>query len=117
MRWRENEYKKSPPMTPGVAYKIEVNMGYTAYVFPKGHRVRVSVSSAAAPFYVPSSNTGHNEMTEKVDPIVAQNTVHFAPDKPSSITLPVVPLKELPKNSGFTAVGPFLATQASQIMV
>lgn len=119
MRWRESETTKSAPMVPGTVYEVSINMGYTAYIFPKGHRIRVSVSSAAYPYYVPTSNTGENDMTTKVDPVVAQNAVHFAPDQPSRVTLPVVSLGDIPTNPHFVPLphGPFITTPPSARIV
>ena len=54
-------------------YVANVNMGYTAYIFPKGHRIRVSISSAANPYYNPTSNTGANDMTTKADGLFPLN--------------------------------------------
>merc|ERR1711920_826635 len=117
MRWRDSETTKSAPMIAGKIYQVDINMGYTAYIFPKGHRIRVSVSSAANPYYVPTSNTGNNDMTTKSTPVVAQNAVHFEPDMPSRVTLPVVSVEDIPKNPKFTAVGPFIATSTDQMVV
>jgi hypothetical protein len=117
MRWRESEITKSAPMVAGTVYQAKINMGYTAYIFPKGHRIRVSVSSAANPYYVPTSNTGKNDMTMKVDPVVAQNAVYFAPDHPSRVILPVVSMKDIPKNPDFNAVGPFTMKSTEETVV
>merc|ERR1711920_13127 len=107
MRWRDSETTKSAPMIAGKIYQVNINMGYTAYIFPKGHRIRVSVSSAAVPYYVPTSNTGVNDMTTKAAPVVAQNTVHFAAEQPSRLVLPVVSMEDIPKNPHFTQLRPF----------
>jgi hypothetical protein len=117
MRWRESETTKGAPMTADKVYQANINLGYTGYIFPKGNRIRVSVSSAANPYYVPTSNTGENDMTTKADPIVAKNAVHFAPNQPSRLTLPVVSLADIPKNPHFTAIGPFAATQSEHIVI
>jgi len=117
MRWRESEITKSAPMVADKVYEVNINMGYTAYIFPKGHRLRVSVSSAASPYYVPNSNTGRNEMTTKVKPVVARNAVHFAPEQPSRVILPVVSMKDIPENPHFTALGPFIAQSPEHIVV
>lgn len=108
MRWRESEVTKSEPLSSGQVYEVLVNLGYTAYIFPKGHKLRVSVSSAAAPYYVATSNTGRNDMTEQGESVVAENAVHFSPVHPSSIILPVVSAATIPENPHFTAIGPFL---------
>jgi len=117
MRWRDSESTKSAPMVAGKSYETHIKMGFTAYIFPKGHRIRVSVSSAAAPYYVPTSNTGENDMTTKAKPVVAQNTVHFATNMPSRLTLPVVSAQDIPENPNFTAVGPFVEPSAELLMI
>merc|ERR1712023_24842 len=108
MRWRESEVTRSEPLSSGQVYEVTVNLGYTGYIFPKGHKLRVSVSSAAAPYYVPTSNTGRNDMIEQGEPVVAENSVHFSSEHPSSIILPVVSADAIPENPHFTAIGPFL---------
>lgn len=115
MRWRESEVTKSEPMTADQVYEVTINLGYTAYIFPKGHSIRVSVSSAADPYFVPNTNTGENDMVTKVTPIVAKNAVHFAPGQPSRVNLPVVSAADIPENRKFNAVPPFLG--AKQIVV
>merc|ERR1712176_1361870 len=107
MRWRESTLSKSAPMASGQVYEVTIDLGYTAYIFPKGHSIRVSISSAADPYFVVNTNTGANDMVTKVDPVVAQNTVHFAPDQPSRVTLPVVTAADIPKNAMFNPIPPF----------
>merc|ERR1712190_168004 len=58
MRWRESDVTRSEPLISGKVYEVNVKLGYTAYVFPKGHRIRASVSSAASPYYDATTNTG-----------------------------------------------------------
>lgn len=101
MRWRNSEREQSPPLRPGEVYEVDVDLQHTAYVFPRGHRVRVAVSSAAAPYYNPNSNTGRSELVEDVSPVVAHNTLHFAMDRPSRVVLPVVAFADIPENPHF----------------
>merc|ERR1712048_288457 len=107
MRWRDSESVKSEPMSAGQVYEVTINLGYTGYIFTKGHHVRVSISSAADPYFVPTTNTGENDMITKVTPVVAENSVHFAPDQPSRVDLPVVTVDAIPKNSQFNPIPPF----------
>lgn len=107
MRWRDSDAIQSPAMEANQVYSIKVDLGYIGYIFPKGHRIRVSVSSAAAPYFNPTSNTGENDMVSEVTPVVADNTVHFAAEYPSHITLPVVEAAAVPKNPNFTGKGPY----------
>lgn len=100
MRWRHgtSPAQRAPPMRPGVVYEVAVDMGSTAYIVPAGHQIRVSVSSSAHPFISANSNTGVFELVHQVTPVIARNAVHFGADRPSAVTLPVVPLGALHKN-------------------
>lgn len=102
MRWRDNDSVMSAPMVPNYVYEIVVDLMTVAYIFPKGHQIRVAVSSAAAPFYNPNYNTGRSEVTDSFqEPVVATNEVHFSPKYPSSVSLPVVSLNDIPPNKLF----------------
>lgn len=101
MRWRGTETDQSDPMDPGRVFEAEVNLGHTAYVFPKGHRIRVSVSSAAFPYYSANSNSGEQDLVGGITNVVAQNTIHFSAQQPSQITLPIVDFIDIPKNYMF----------------
>lgn len=101
MRWRESASVKSPPLVAGKIYQVDLLLDSTAYIFPKGHSVRIAVSSAASPYYNPTSNTGANDMLDKVTPVVARNVVHFGPQHGSHVSLPVVTLGQIPRNKRF----------------
>ncbi len=45
------------PLVPGRVYPIEVEMHFTSWVFPKGHRVRLAVSNALWPMIWPTPYT------------------------------------------------------------
>jgi uncharacterized protein len=47
-------HEKPSPLVPGEAYEVEVPLTGTAYKFPKGHRLRLAVSSAYWPIVWPS---------------------------------------------------------------
>jgi len=57
MRWREGEEHPSTPLVPGEVYAVDVDLDHTAYIFAKGHRLRVAISSAAYPYYDANTNT------------------------------------------------------------
>lgn len=94
MRWRDGDETESSEMTEGNVYSIDVVTDITAYIFPKGHRVRITVASAAAPYFEPNSNTGIFGDTSSV---VASNSVHGS----SSVMFPVVDISEIPENPNF----------------
>jgi predicted acyl esterase len=101
MRWRISPSQTTPePMEAGTVYKIRVSLWNTSFVFPKGHRIRVVVSSANAPRFEPNPNTGTPLSSDKKTGgafKVAHNTIHHSAAYPSAMKLPVVPLSALPK--------------------
>ncbi len=70
----------------------------------QGHRIRVTVSSAAAPYFNANPNTGvfEPDAPTPTEPVVARNTVLLGGDHASFVTLPVVKLADL-KENGFLA--------------
>lgn len=67
-------------LEPGKVYPLNIEMHVTSWVFPKGHRIRLSVSNAMWPMILP---TPYN-MTTSLELGGADGT---------RITLPVVPVK------------------------
>ncbi|WP_300068234.1 CocE/NonD family hydrolase [uncultured Ruegeria sp.] len=51
------------PLTPGEPYQIEVDLDHIAYRVPKGHRLRLSVSSAYWPLIWPSPEMAELHLT------------------------------------------------------
>eukprot|EP01130_Rhizamoeba_saxonica_P016499 TRINITY_DN7640_c0_g1_i1.p1 TRINITY_DN7640_c0_g1~~TRINITY_DN7640_c0_g1_i1.p1 ORF type:complete len:578 (-),score=111.56 TRINITY_DN7640_c0_g1_i1:41-1600(-) len=97
LKFREsvNAPKKAVPYKE---YQIEVNMKYTSWIFPKGHKIRVSVTSSNYPRYQANINEFKPIKDWSIlDGKIASNKIH-AGGKLSSITLPVVDINGLPKN-------------------
>ncbi|RAS70455.1 hypothetical protein C8D87_101755 [Lentzea atacamensis] len=65
-----------------------VRLWPTAHRFQRGHRIRVQVSSGAFPRYARNPGTGEPRATA-TKLLAADQMVHFGPDQPSAITLPV----------------------------
>jgi putative CocE/NonD family hydrolase len=102
MRWRDGTSNQSSPMQPSQIYEIHIDLTTVAYVFPKGHRIRVAVSSAAAPYYSTNYNTGKFDFGDATKlSVTAQNAIHIGPQHPSAITLPIVNVVDIPKNDRF----------------
>jgi putative CocE/NonD family hydrolase len=101
MRWRDSDVVMSPPLEADQVYPIEIGLWSSAYIFPKGHHVRVTVSSAAYPYYDANPNTGSPLFTPGEQPVAATNAVHIAPEYPSSVSLPIVSAADVPKNPKF----------------
>ncbi|MFN7130712.1 MAG: CocE/NonD family hydrolase C-terminal non-catalytic domain-containing protein, partial [Myxococcales bacterium] len=74
MRYRES-LSREKLMTPGRAYRVEVDLWTTAIVFNRGHRVRVHVTSSSYPAYDPNPNTGEpfraSELYALIDRVLA----------------------------------------------
>jgi putative CocE/NonD family hydrolase len=68
---------------------VSVTLWPTAYRFRRGHRIRVQVASGAFPRYARNTGTGESRATATTL-LAADQTVHFGPDRPSAITLPVL---------------------------
>ena len=70
--------------------EVDIDLWSTSVVFAKGHRLRVSVSSANYPRFERNLNIGHEaEMSDDPMPEVAHNKIHLSKTRPSRITLPV----------------------------
>jgi len=102
MRWRDSDEVTSPPLEAGKVYEVEIDLGATAYIFPKGHHVRVTISSAAYPYIDANNNTGSPEASPQ-PAIAANNVFHMGPKSASHLALPVVDLADIPHNGLFGA--------------
>jgi hypothetical protein len=83
-------------LTPGRVEQVEggvlrvpVELWPTAYRFPRGHRLRVQVSSGAHPRF--ARNLGAGEpLASGTRMVVAEQRIHHDPAYPSAIVLPVL---------------------------
>jgi uncharacterized protein len=74
---------------PGVVYEYTIDCWATSYVFRKGHRIRVEISSSAFPKFDPNLNTGES-IGEAIGGVRAVQTVFHSREYPSHVLLPVV---------------------------
>lgn len=81
-------FDREVPLSPGRVYDIRVEVGSTAYVFARGHRVRVAISSSNWPRFEANPNTGQPGH-ETVPPRVATNTLYLGDQHASHVILPV----------------------------
>jgi uncharacterized protein len=85
-----NGFEKAELLTPGKAYRYDIDMWWTGIVIPKGHKLRVSIASAAFPKYDRNLNTGgNNEMDTRF--VTAHQRIMHDAAHPSHITLPLIP--------------------------
>jgi putative CocE/NonD family hydrolase len=83
-------FDKPELLTPGKAYRYDIDMWWTGIVIPRGHKLRVAVASAAFPKYDRNLNTGGNNETETRFVQARQQILHDAAH-PSFVTLPLIP--------------------------
>lgn len=81
-------FDREVPLEPGRVHSLRIEVGSTAYVFGRGHRVRVAVSSSNWPRFEANPNTGQPNR-EDPPPRVATNTLHFGGPWASHVALPV----------------------------
>ena len=77
------------PLTPGNVEKYDLDVWFTSRVFPAGHRLRVTISSALFPKYDRNLNTGGNNERDSTFVVAHQRVLHDAAH-PSRVVLPVV---------------------------
>jgi putative CocE/NonD family hydrolase len=84
-----NGYDREEPLIPGKVERFRIELFDIAHRFEPGHRIRLEISSSAAPAYSPNQNTG-NPVATDTEWKVARQTVYHDRARPSSVTLPVV---------------------------
>jgi predicted acyl esterase len=86
-RYREGDLENPSLLEPQEVYQYTINLGTTAIYFPKGHRIRLEISSSNYPKYDVNSNLG-GDQTEQGYQIAHQKIFHDA-EHPSCLILPV----------------------------
>ena len=77
-------------LTPDSVERYDLDLWFTALVVPEGHRIRVTVSSAAFPKYDRNLNTGGDNERDTEFVVAHQRVLHDAAH-PSHVTLPIIP--------------------------
>ena len=70
---------------PGVRFPLDIEMHFTSWVFPRGHKMRLAVSNAQWPMIWPT-------------PYAMTTTLHLGPEG-TRLLVPVVPPQERPRPS------------------
>jgi putative CocE/NonD family hydrolase len=76
-------------LEPGQVYRLTVDLGSTAIMIPKGHRIRLEVSSSNFPKYDRNPNTGEEALKARVLKPVRQRVYHGGEYR-SHVVLPVI---------------------------
>lgn len=87
-RLRDSTVKQNL-LKPGKMDDLSISLGNTAYVFQRGHRIRLVISSSNSPRFEPNPNSPRN-FHRNIDESPATNTVYFGRKKKSFLELPVV---------------------------
>jgi putative CocE/NonD family hydrolase len=77
-------------VTPGAVEEYRIRIGDVGHAFLPGHRIRIEVTSSAAPWINPNQNTG-NPVATDTDWKVAQQTIYHDRARPSRVVLPMMP--------------------------
>ena len=88
-RYRNSDYLESW-ITPGAVHDYTIDMGYTANVFRKGHRIRLEISSSNFPHFDRNLNTA-TVFGEGAEPKTATQRVLHDDLHPSQLVLQVAP--------------------------
>jgi uncharacterized protein len=85
-----NGFDREDFMEPGKPYEFVIDMKATAIEIPKGHRIRVAITSSQFPASERNMNTGGVNENEATG-VVAHNTILHEREHPSHLVLPVMP--------------------------
>lgn len=85
-----NGIERPTLLQPGMPTELTIDMRSIAYLVPKGHRLRLQITSSSFPRLERNLNTGGRNYDETVG-IVAVNRVHHSKDMASFIELPILP--------------------------
>ncbi|MCY4633494.1 MAG: CocE/NonD family hydrolase [Acidobacteria bacterium] len=88
-RFRNSDYLESW-ITPGAVHDYTIDMGYTANVFRRGHRIRLEISSSNFPHFDRNLNTA-TVFGEGAEPVPATQRVLHDDLHPSQLVLQVAP--------------------------
>lgn len=123
MKWRESP-SKPVLMQPNHLYEISFSMGHTCYIFNKGHKIRLSITSSSWPLFRANKNfvsekafnflkSKHIQDAEEMPKeyknysplkeeelsfgLIAKNSIHYSKELQSKVSLPFVSLDFLKK--------------------
>jgi putative CocE/NonD family hydrolase len=84
-----NGLEQTELLTPGKVERYQIDLGHIGHAFEPGHRIRVEISSSAAPMYNPNQNTG-NPVATDTEWRTAHQTIYHDAHRASALVLPVV---------------------------
>jgi putative CocE/NonD family hydrolase len=91
MRARGRRLDDRPELIdPGKVYEYVITLGNTSQLFPKGHRIRIQISSSNFPMFDRNMNTG-NDIGDDATGLIARQTIFHQPELASYVDLPIMP--------------------------
>jgi hypothetical protein len=90
-----NGYDREELLTPEKVENFRIELFDIAHSFEVGHRIRLEITSSAAPNYNPNQNTG-NAIATDTEWKVAHQTIYHSRTRASAITLPVIRREQVP---------------------
>ena len=85
-----NGFDRPSLLEPNTVYRYDMDLWFTGIVIPRGHSLRVVVSSALFPKYDRNLNTGGDNERDTEFLSAHQRVFHDAA-YPSHVTLPLIP--------------------------
>ncbi|MFC5469254.1 CocE/NonD family hydrolase [Cohnella suwonensis] len=76
-------------LTQGEVERYEIFMQNIAHTFPRGHRIRFTVTSSSKFVSFPNTNTGMNPYDDP-RPVIARQTIYHSERYPSHVKLPII---------------------------
>jgi len=98
MRWLGDKRAPAVAIVPGRVYEVTVEIWRTAFIFARGHSIRVSITSSNEPRYDANPNNGQ-PLVNRGESILAENTIFMGKAQPSRLVLPVVDQSQIPPAS------------------
>lgn len=90
LRFR-NDFSREELLEPGQAYEVAFDVGWMSHIFNRGHRIRISLCSHAAPYWEINPQTGDAITASPPQRMqVAHNAVWHSAGKESAILAPVM---------------------------
>jgi uncharacterized protein len=81
--------RRPSQIEPNKPYRYSIPLTWVSHRFAVGHRLRITIASAAAGWLHVNSNTG-NDFATDTKRVVATQTIFHDPDRPSHLVLPTV---------------------------
>jgi len=90
-RYREG-FDRQVLLTPDEPALLRWRIGWTSLIFNRGHRIRVTIASTAAPLHEPNNQTGGPQTVDWMkETRVARNSIWHDVTRPSCLVVPIMP--------------------------